>query len=94
MTPPGPVRSRKVGQNQFSGGVDNALQLLTDEHLRHVTDLSRWNVEQVAPGRYLVEAVNLDDWFAPGGPPDSVVRQARADFGDVIIPADGLDGLL
>jgi hypothetical protein len=72
----------------------HALQLLTDEHLRHVADLSRWNVRQVAPGRHLVEAGNLDDWFAPGGPPDSVVRQARADFGDAIIPPNSFDGMM
>jgi hypothetical protein len=68
----------------------HALQLLTDEHLRHVHDLSRWNVTQVAPGRHLVEATNLDDWFTPEGPSDSVIRQARADFGNAIIPADAL----
>ena len=66
------------------------LQLLTDEHLRHVTDLSTWNITQVAPGRHLVEAADLADWFGPNGPSEPVVRQARADFGNAIIPADAL----
>lgn len=68
----------------------HGLQLLTDEHLRHVADLSGWTVTQVAAGRHLVEAANLADWFGPDGPSDSVVRRARADFGGVIVPADAL----
>jgi hypothetical protein len=68
----------------------HGLQLLTDEHLRHVADLSGWTVTPVAPGRHLVEAANLADWFGPDGPSDSVVRRARADFEGVIVPADAL----
>jgi hypothetical protein len=68
----------------------HGMQVLTDEHLRHVADLSTWTVTQVVPGRHLVEAANLADWYGPDGPSDSVVHRARADFGGVIVPADAL----
>jgi hypothetical protein len=68
----------------------HGMQVLTDEHLRHAADLSTWTVTQLGPGRHLVEAANLADWYGPDGPSDSVVRRARADFGDVIVPAGAL----
>jgi hypothetical protein len=63
------------------------VQVLTDEHLARARDLSRWEVREVAPGRHLVRARDVAAWFA-GGPDDDVVRQAREDFGDVILSAD------
>lgn len=64
------------------------MQVLTDAHLSRVSDLSAWHVGPVAPGRHLVEARELGDWFGPDGPSDEVVVAAQADFGPAIIPKD------
>ncbi|WP_277441775.1 hypothetical protein [Streptomyces sp. SPB162] len=66
----------------------HCMQLLTDEHLAQVSDLSRWNVTHVTAGRTLVEAPDLAEWLRPGGPSPSIVDQARADFGRALVPAD------
>jgi hypothetical protein len=67
----------------------HGIQLLTDEHLDRVSDLSQWIVTQVAAGRFLVEARDVAEWFGPGGPAQSVVDAARADFGRVLVsPGD------
>ncbi len=72
------------------------VQLLTAAHLERAHDLSRWRVEQVAPERYLVSAVDLEPWVSrqerdPHRPHDVAPRptdgqeQARADFGAMIL---------
>ena len=61
------------------------IQLLTDTHLAHAHDLSRWDVQTVAPGRHLVQARDLDPWYAADQPDPAVLEQARADFGDMIL---------
>jgi hypothetical protein len=68
----------------------HCMQLLTDEHLARVADLSRWTVTRVAPGRTLVEAPDLAEWLRPGGPVPSVLDRARADFGRALIPVDDI----
>lgn len=65
----------------------HAMQLLTGEHVRNASDLSGWNVTPVGHDRFLVEAPDLVEWFSPGGPRESVVTKARADFGGAIVPA-------
>lgn len=64
------------------------MQLLTDEHLGRAADLSGWTVTEAAPGRHLVQAPDLADWFGPQGPSAGVLAAARADFGPVIAPPD------
>ncbi|MFD6422596.1 hypothetical protein [Streptomyces sp. NPDC060198] len=68
----------------------HCMQLLADEHLAKVSDLSRWTVTPVAPGRTLVEAPDLAEWLRTGGPAPSVLDRARADFGRVLVSADDL----
>ncbi|BBB01403.1 hypothetical protein RVR_8814 [Actinacidiphila reveromycinica] len=68
----------------------HCMQLLTDEHLDRVTDLSGWTVTHVTAERTLVEAPDLAAWLGPGGPGHSVLDQARADFGQALVPADGV----
>lgn len=81
------------------------LQLLTASHLERARDLSSWDVTSLANGRYLVAAKDPEPWFRPvdgrdergycvADPlPDSsdVVREARADFGDMILTYDLLE---
>jgi hypothetical protein len=64
------------------------MQLLTDEHLARVSDLSQWTVTHVTAGRTLVEAPDLAEWLRPGGPPHSVLDHARADFGRALVSAE------
>ncbi|MGW1465443.1 hypothetical protein ACWCPT_14020 [Streptomyces sp. NPDC002308] len=73
--------------NRFVPDV-HCMQLLTDDHLARVSDLSRWTVTPVAPGRTLVEAPDLVEWLRPGGPAPSVLDRARADFGPALVSAD------
>ena len=65
-----------------------AIQLLTGAHLAHATNLDRWQVTEVAPDRYLVEATDLNPWFAQDTPDPHVLQQARDDFGDMILTED------
>lgn len=66
------------------------MQLLSQEHLYRAHDLSSWRIAEVCPGRYLVEAADVEDWFGPGGVPEPVLARARADFGAMIVAADHL----
>jgi hypothetical protein len=63
----------------------HVLQLLTQRHLDLVADLSAWRVNEVAVGRFLVEAADPDPWLRDGGPDESTVIRARADFGRTIV---------
>jgi hypothetical protein len=68
----------------------HGIQILTDEHLEEVSDLSTWNVTPLNHGRYLVEATDLTAWFGPNGPSESLIAKARADFGRAIVSPETL----
>lgn len=82
----------RVHANLWSRLVPDAhgIQLLTQEHMSLVSDLSQWSVTEVTPGRFLVEAADLAEWLRPGGPANSTVDKARADFGRVLASPDDL----
>lgn len=89
------IGARQLGANlplweRFVPDV-HGMQVLTREHLEHATDLSRWTVTEAGPGRYLIEAPDLAEWFQVGGPDAMVLAQARADFGRMIVPGDVFD---
>ncbi len=44
------------------------IQVLTDAHLEHAHDLTDWTIEEIAPGRHLVTARDLDPWLVAPGP--------------------------
>ena len=81
------------------------IQVLTDAHLQHAHDLTDWTIEEIAPGRHLVTARDLDPWLvAPGPihprnpwrfspPPAALIDKARADFGDMITSPQQMDEL-
>lgn len=71
-------------------------QVLTDAHLERAHDLGNWVVEEIAPGRHLVTAQDLDPWLATppphhqnayrlSAPPADLIDKARADFGDMLL---------
>jgi hypothetical protein len=63
----------------------NGIQILTRAHLERANDLSDWTVKHLAHGRYLVEAPDLNAWYANALPDPAVREKARADFGDMIM---------
>jgi len=63
----------------------HVLQLLTQRHLDLVADLSAWQVTEVIPGRFLVAATDPGPWLRDGGPDETTVVRARANFGRAII---------
>ena len=63
----------------------HGLQLLTDAHLEHANDLSDWVIEPLGGGRHLVQAKDLQPWYAKVDPDPETLAQARADFGKMIL---------
>ncbi|MFD0635856.1 hypothetical protein [Catenulispora yoronensis] len=68
----------------------HGIQLLTQEHMGLVSDLSQWTVIEVTPGRFVVEAPDLTEWLRPEGPANSTLDKARADFGRALASVDDL----
>ncbi|MBE3073621.1 MAG: hypothetical protein IMZ75_01540 [Actinobacteria bacterium] len=63
----------------------HGLQILTDVHLGHATDLSDWVIESQGGGRHLVQAKDLEPWYADIDPDSETLAKARADFGKMIL---------
>ena len=63
----------------------HGLQLLTDAHLEHASDLSDWVIEPLGGGRHLVQAKDLQPWYANIDPDPQTLAKARADFGKMIL---------
>lgn len=63
----------------------HGLQVLREAHLLRAADLSRWDVSEVGHGRFLVEAADLEPWYADAVPDPAVLAQARLDFGDMLL---------
>jgi hypothetical protein len=63
----------------------HGLQLLTDAHLEHANDLSDWVIEPLGGGRHLVQAKDLQPWYANIDPDPDTLAKARADFGKMIL---------
>jgi hypothetical protein len=66
----------------------HGLQVLTAEHLRRATNLGTWTVTEIAPDRFLVEARDLERWFAADEPDPGVLATAREDFGHMLLTPD------
>lgn len=80
------------------------VQVLTEAHLDRAHDLGAWHINELAPGRYLVTAQDLNPWLATppphpenqyrlSAPPAGVLYAARADFGGMLITRDCADEL-
>lgn len=66
----------------------HGLQLLTDAHLKHANDLSDWIIEPLGAGKHLVQAKDLEPWYATIDPNPATLAKARADFGGMILTPD------
>ncbi|MFD0635576.1 hypothetical protein [Catenulispora yoronensis] len=83
LTPPLFRRNDPIWSSQVPDAC--GIQLLTQRHLDRAADLSAWQVEELCPGRYLVEAADVEGWYGPHGPSESTLAQARSDFGAMIV---------
>jgi hypothetical protein len=63
----------------------HGIQLLTSAHLARAADLSEWVVEPIAADRFLVQAKDLEPWYAAIEPDVEVLSKARADFGGMLL---------
>lgn len=67
------------------------VQVLTDAHLERAHDLSDWSVTDLGSGRHLVEAPDLEPWFAGELPDPGALQRGRADFGAMLLTRDVID---
>ncbi|MGO4804140.1 hypothetical protein AB4089_03330 [Arthrobacter sp. 2MCAF15] len=89
-TPPLPyVEEYQVRYNRHLNGQyipdAHGLQLLTDAHLAHANDLSDWIIEPLGAGKHLVQAKDLEPWYATIDPDPATLAKARADFGGMLL---------
>lgn len=69
------------------------IQILTGAHLAKANDLSAWNTTKLDHDHYLVQAHDLEPWYATpmrwnDSIPEDVLTQARADFGQIVLTHD------
>ncbi|WP_427004233.1 hypothetical protein [Pseudarthrobacter sp. H2] len=88
--PPLPhVKEYQVRYNRHLNGQyiadAHGLQLLTDAHLTHANDLSEWIIEPLGGGKHLVQAKDLEPWYASIDPDPETLAKARADFGGMLL---------
>ena len=67
------------------------IQLLTGTHLARAHDLSDWQVTQVTPDRYVVEARDLAPWFTGTATDPDVYAKAAHDFGAMLVTPQTAD---
>lgn len=66
----------------------HGLQVLRDAHLERAHDLSNWSITDLGDGRHLVEARDLEPWYAQPLPDPDVLAAARNDFGGMVLAKD------
>ena len=69
------------------------MQLLTDDHLAHAGDLTNWRTTRLDAGTHLVEARELEPWFATPLRqvdllPNELLDRARYEFGDMVLTSE------
>jgi hypothetical protein len=83
------VRESQVRYNRHLNGQyipdAHGLQLLTDARLKHANDLSGWIIEPLGAGKHLVQAKDLEPWYATIDPDPATLPKARADFGGMLL---------
>lgn len=66
------------------------IQILTQKHLDKANNLTNWTTTRLDQNHYLLESRDLAAWYATPlrgdqAPPPALIRQARTDFGDMIL---------
>jgi hypothetical protein len=81
-------RTDSPSWSAFGAVVDafaHGIQVLRSRHLDRARDLSEWAVTPLGHDRHLVEATDLDSWFAHETPDPDLLTKARHDFGAMIL---------
>jgi hypothetical protein len=78
------IRYNKHLHSQYTPDA-HGLQLLTEAHLGHAHDLSDWVLVPLGGGRHLVQANDLEPWYASPDTDPATLAKARADFGSMIL---------
>jgi hypothetical protein len=68
----------------------SGVQLLTRAHLDRATDLSNWVSTKLPGDRFLLEARDLEPWFASALPDPHAVDTARSDFGAMLLTPEAI----
>jgi hypothetical protein len=61
------------------------VQLVTEQHLDKVTDLTGWSVTQKAPARYVLEADDLAQGYSGTSVDPDTLQTAREQFHDLLM---------
>ncbi len=78
------VRYNKHLLDRFIPDV-HGIQVLRDEHLADLTDTRGWRITDLTAGRHLVEAKDLEPWYASTLPDPAVLEAARAQFASILL---------
>jgi hypothetical protein len=78
------VRYNKHLLDRFVPDV-HGVQVLRDEHVSALGDTRGWRITDLAGGRHLVEAEDLEPWYADGLPNPAVLDAARAQFASILL---------
>lgn len=65
----------------------HGLQVVGSAHLAAAGELPGWMVEDLGHGKFLVEAPDLDAWYAARLPVSDVLARGRADWGAALLAA-------
>jgi hypothetical protein len=63
----------------------HGVQVVRTAHLRHAHDLSGWRITDLGDDRHLVQAADLEPWYADGLPDPDTLARARADFAGALL---------
>jgi hypothetical protein len=68
----------------------HGIQILTTAHLSRLGPLPAWDVRPLAGGGHLVQARDLEPWFAAAEPDPQVVAAARVDFAGALLTPEAI----
>jgi len=83
------VRYNKHLLDRFVPDV-HGIQVLRDEHVTALGDSRGWRITDLAGGRHLVEAEDLEPWYAGGLPDPAVLDAARAQFASILLTPEAI----
>lgn len=63
----------------------HGIQLVRTAHLDNAHDLTAWDITDLGHDRHLVQARDLEPWYAHTQPEPDVLTQARADFAGALL---------
>jgi hypothetical protein len=82
--PPVSYGSQRADLYRFLPDI-RGVQLVTEQHLDKVFDLTGWSVTQKAPARYVLEADDLGPWYSGTSTDPETLSKARDQFHDLLM---------